>query len=107
MKSLSKLILASPLILTAQTEASPQAAIRANITLRLDKAALIPNQDNLFDSHILEMLKYRNIYVDKKTTIQIHEEDNFVDLNCFDCLIQGVESNTYEHSPDNKEVFKP
>ena len=106
MTSLCKLIYSSLLFITViGAQANAQPIERNSITLRLDKRAFPSNSDISFENQVINMLKYKNIYVDQESTIQIQEEGASVDLSCFDCFIQRVEPEAYEHSPENKEVF--
>lgn len=96
MTSLCKLIYSSFLFITmVSAQANAQPIERNSITLRLDKRAFPSNSDISFENQVINMLKYKNIYVDPQSEIQIHEESNFVDLNCFDCILR-------EHSLDTK-----
>jgi len=44
---------------------------------------------NNLDS-VLKNLKTKGIYADEKSEIQVHQEKNFVDISCFNCIVVGV-----------------
>lgn len=105
-KSVKILLAVSPLVLF-QHVAHSQTLVRGYFKVHLDEQQSSADKDNSIEETALNVLKYNNIYVDEKSKIQIHNDGSSVDLNCFNCLIQRVGPEIYEHSPDNKEVFVP
>lgn len=109
MSSLAKVTLTVSYLVIANTNIAyaQSASIRSNVKIHIDARLLKANSTNFVETDILYVLKYNHIYVDERSKIQIQTEGNDLDLSCFDCILHRVGIDAYEHSSDNKEVFKP
>ncbi|WP_413289899.1 hypothetical protein [Bdellovibrio sp. HCB337] len=107
MKNSLKYVLAiSPLLIIGQ-KTYAESLEKGNFTVRVNKSDINSIPDYSFEQQVNIVLKYNNIYVDPTSKIQVQENDISLDLNCFNCIIQRVGPEAYEHSPDNKETFVP
>jgi hypothetical protein len=111
MKNSVKFLLAVSPFLLLQQNANAQNDLRVDFNIRLDEqqtlSAAKSAKEKSIEQIVQSMLKYNNIYGDSKSEIQILQDGASLDLNCFNCIIQSVGPESYEHSPDNKEVFVP
>ena len=55
---------------------------------------------------VIAALKAGGIYVDDKSSIFIHEEENSVNLTCFSCLVRDVGEQVDFHSSYNERATK-
>lgn len=76
-------ILRFVLIILAIKSLSANAKIKADYSFRLFNES----DTFLFDPHIEIFLKENGIHLDEESEVIIHEEDNYINLNCFNCII--------------------
>lgn len=51
-------------------------------------------------------LTQMGITFDEHSTINIHEEENYIDLICFNCIIRSVDNKTFLHGSFNERPSK-
>jgi hypothetical protein len=51
---------------------------------------------------INEILGSRGVYLDEKSTVQIHEESEVINFDCFDCIVRDAAPDVKFMSPYNK-----
>lgn len=77
-------------------QARASLAIRIPITKKLDLS------DNLVDPFLQKVLKSYGVSIDQQSEIKFHEENSYINLSCFNCVI-GVHNNENSDAmPDNK-----
>ena len=47
------------------------------------------------EENIEKSLTQMGIFFNEYSTINIHKEENFIDLICFNCIVRSVDSNEY------------
>ena len=62
---------------------TPDMAKRTSLSVRVQKEYL-----KYFDGKLVKILGLYSIYLDEDSTYQIHEENNFIDLSCFNCILR-------------------
>ena len=62
---------------------------RSTVSLTIPRSTidLDPN-NNSIDEKLSLVLKSYGVTVDKESKIEIHEENSFIDLSCFNCLVR-------------------
>jgi hypothetical protein len=55
-----------------------------DITMKFSKYEIL--QGN-FSNNLLAAMNRNGVYQDEQAGIQIHEEENFIDLSCFNCIV--------------------
>lgn len=58
------------------------------------------------DEDIKSNLNQMGIIFDEHSTINIHEEKNYIDLTCFNCIVRSVDSNSYISGSINELTTK-
>ena len=54
------------------------------------------------EENIEKSLIQMGIFFNEYSTISIHEEENFIDLTCFNCIIHSVDSKEYISGSTNE-----
>jgi hypothetical protein len=57
------------------------------------------------EENIRTNLDQIGIILDEESTITIHEEQNHIDLTCFNCIVRNINSENLVHGSRNEEVF--
>lgn len=76
---------------------------RVNISQRFFKNSStgLDIDPNSLDS-VLKSLKTKSIYADENSEIQTHQEENFIDLSCFNCIVVNIDSKQSIESAKNE-----
>lgn len=54
-----------------------------------------------------QYLKSKGVIADEKSEIQVHEEKNFIDLSCFNCIVVSIDARKeIEGSKNERETEK-
>jgi hypothetical protein len=57
------------------------------------------------EENIKSNLDKMGIILDEESTITIHEEQNYIDLTCFNCIVRNVNSEEYIHGSFNERTI--
>lgn len=63
-------------------------------------------ENRISEYDILEIIKSLGINVDENSEIYVHEEDNYIDLGCFNCIINPISINEEIQHSHNWRVEK-
>ncbi|MEQ1723591.1 MAG: hypothetical protein ABL930_10475 [Pseudobdellovibrio sp.] len=55
----------------------------------------------------VQYLKSKGVIADEKTEIQIHEEKNYIDLSCFNCIVVSIDARKKIENSVNKDLPTP
>lgn len=59
------------------------------------------------DSTVINYLHLNGFEIDNKSGIHIHEEKNYIDLRCFDCVVRKLDPSQEVQSSLNERSFTP
>jgi|SRR5690606_32485046 len=75
-----------------------KAKVRTDYNLQL----AIESDSFFINTHIKELLEENGILIDEESEIIIHEEDTYINLSCFNCIINILPPNYMGESSYNE-----
>lgn len=75
---------------------------KLNVNIRIPKTKKLDFENILVDQFLLTVLKLNGVSIDQQSEIKYHEENSYIDIDCFNC-VNGVHTDENINAmPDNK-----